>query len=374
MSWAFQPLLPATKLLEDTPPSVVLNSPADTANTGDLTPTLNFTGTDAQSDEVEYNVQVHTDSAFRGSPSITNLTSGESTSGATSYATASISATANQLVLLSASTRTGITADPNEPTASGGGLTWVVVGSTVYDDDSSSRRRITLFRALGASPSAGAITIDYAGQSQTEQEWSINQVSNVDTSGTNGSGAIVQSATNRATDSGGLVTSLTVTLPSTFEDTSNVAFGCFANADSSWTRDVGSGFTSLSDSTTALINGHLTEWKNSNDTTVDITFSSQSGVGGVAVEIKSSPPLIDAYSATDAGFTAGNPYPSGDATDYTVQSDLTASTTYYWRVRAIDPAGSNSYGAWASTRSFTATEPGGSTTFAGYIHGGNGWY
>lgn len=215
----------------------------------------------------------------------TNLTSGESTSGASSYATASITATANQLVLLSCSTRTGISTDPNQPTASGGGLTWVVVNSTVYDDDSASRRRITLFRALGASPSAGAITIDYAGQAQTEQEWSINQFSGVDTSGTNGSGAIVQSATARATDSGGLVTSLTVTL-SAFGSSNNATFGCFANADSSWTRSVGSGFTSLSDSTTAGINGHLTEWKSTNDTSVDITFSSQSGVGGVAVEIK----------------------------------------------------------------------------------------
>ena len=72
-------------------------------------------------------------------------------------------------------------------------------------------------------------------------------------------------------------------------------------------------------------------------------------------------PLIDALSTTDAGFTAGHPFASGAATDYTVQSDLTASTTYYWRARAIDPAGSNSYGAWSSTRSFAATAPAGSS-------------
>jgi hypothetical protein len=32
---------------------------------------------------------------------------------------------------------------------------------------------------------------------------------------------------------------------------------------------------------------------------------------------------------------------------------LANSTTYYWRGRAIDPSGSNTYGAWSSTRSFT---------------------
>ena len=56
-----------------------------------------------------------------------------------------------------------------------------------------------------------------------------------------------------------------------------------------------------------------------------------------------------------------DPFASAQAVDYTVQSDLTASTTYYWRVRAIDPAGSNTYGDWSSTRSFTATAGGGTS-------------
>lgn len=34
---------------------------------------------------------------------------------------------------------------------------------------------------------------------------------------------------------------------------------------------------------------------------------------------------------------------------------LTNSTTYYWRVRGKDPSGSDIYGAWSSTRSFTVT-------------------
>ena len=68
--------------------------------------------------------------------------------------------------------------------------------------------------------------------------------------------------------------------------------------------------------------------------------------------------ILDALSSTDAGFTAGHPFTSGAAKDYTVQSALSSSTTYYWRVRAIDPSGTNTWGGWATTRSFT-TESGG---------------
>jgi len=235
---------------------------------------------------------------------ITNLTSGESTSGASSYATGSITATANQLVLLSCSTRTGISADPNTPTASGGGLTWVLVATDVYDNDSSSRRRLTLFRAMGPSPSAGAITIDYAGQAQTEQEWSINQCSGVDTSGANGAGAVVQSATNHILDSGSAGTSLSVTLAA-FASTANATFGAFANEDSSWTPVVGSGFTALTDANTAGINGHFTEWKATNDTGVDITFGSQTGIAGIAIEIRAEVIMFDtarSFMTTNTSF------------------------------------------------------------------------
>jgi hypothetical protein len=72
---------------------------------------------------------------------------------------------------------------------------------------------------------------------------------------------------------------------------------------------------------------------------------------------------INALSETpDAGFANvttpadTHPFNSGDKCDYDVQSALTASTTYYWRVRGKDPAGSNTYGAWSTpTRSFTVS-------------------
>ena len=78
-------------------------------------------------------------------------------------------------------------------------------------------------------------------------------------------------------------------------------------------------------------------------------------------------PLLNKLSVTpDATFTDvtngahTHPFPSAEQVKYTVQAGntLTGSTTYYWRVAATDPAGSNIYGAWSATWSFTVTASG----------------
>ena len=69
--------------------------------------------------------------------------------------------------------------------------------------------------------------------------------------------------------------------------------------------------------------------------------------------------VLDKFSTSDAGFanpdTGGDTHPfnSGENIQYTVQSPLTAGS-FTWRVRGADPLG---YGAWSSTRSFTAAAP-----------------
>ena len=129
------------------------------------------------------------------------LTSAISDTDATSTTTASITPTANALVLLYAFSNKATT--PDTPTATGNGLTWVQVATVTV-----GTHRITCFRAMGASPSAGAVTIDWVN-TQLARGHVIEQWTGVDTSGTNGSGALVQSATN---SSGPDVTSLTVSL------------------------------------------------------------------------------------------------------------------------------------------------------------------
>lgn len=214
-----------------------------------------------------------------------NLTSGNATTALqTSATTASVSPASNNLELLTVVNETLISVDPNEPTITGNGLTWVKVGTTVFDNGGVDRKRITVFRAMGSSPSSGAITIDFAGQVQAWIQWALDEFSGIDTSGTNGSGAIVQSAVNQDT---GAVSSLTVTLGA-FSSASNATYGAFAASGYAFTE--GSGFTRLyryPDSTGSDDLSSITEWKSTNDTSVDASIGGDtSEMGGIAAEIK----------------------------------------------------------------------------------------
>lgn len=216
--------------------------------------------------------------------SITNLTQGLDTDGNSTATTASITPSSNNLILLTVISRTAISTDPNQPTATGNSLTYVVEKTTVYDTTSSSRRRITTFRALGSAPTAGTIAIDFGGQNQTDVLWFIDQVSGIDTSGANGAGAIVQSVANQVTTI--TTNSLTVTLAA-FGSTANATYGAFADSGFTWTE--GSGFTRLAryPNSDALDNlSGMTEWKTTNDTSVDGTTTNNSELGGIALELK----------------------------------------------------------------------------------------
>ncbi len=76
-------------------------------------------------------------------------------------------------------------------------------------------------------------------------------------------------------------------------------------------------------------------------------------------------PLVSRVSGTDAGFVNTvnggdtDPFTSGQKVNYTVQAGdaLTNVSTYYYRARAKDPSGGNAYGVWSTTRSFTLAVP-----------------
>lgn len=69
-------------------------------------------------------------------------------------------------------------------------------------------------------------------------------------------------------------------------------------------------------------------------------------------------PLIDVTTGVDSGFSNldtpadTSPYLPANKIRYTLASDYTRGTTYYWRVRGKDPAGSNSWGEWTASSSF----------------------
>ena len=144
----------------------------------------------------------------------------------------------------------------------------------------SNTKRLTVYRAMGASPSTGTIVITFAN-ALNGCNWSVLDVSGVDTTGTNGSGAIVQAVTGSNASAG---TSLSITLAA-FGSASNATFGTFAT-DISGNITPGTGFTEIGEASTAspvlTINS---QYQLANDTTVDASFAS-ARAGGIAIEIK----------------------------------------------------------------------------------------
>lgn len=205
------------------------------------------------------------------------LTSGGSASVAASFNTASISPSANKLLLLAVSS--GTVSGPNEPTCSGAGMTWTKVAT--FLDASNGYRRITIFRSVNATPSTGAVTISFGGQNQDVCLWSITEFTGAAITGTNASDAIVQTATGETNTTG---TGLTVTLGA-FSNTENATFGYIRNNVNASAYTQGTGFSELAE-VQVTNSGAETEFKETNDTSVDWSWSSTGGnFTAIAVEI-----------------------------------------------------------------------------------------
>lgn len=189
------------------------------------------------------------------------------------HTTASITPTANNLVL--AFIRVGddaITVD----SVTGNSLTWVQVLAAQEPGGNG----IFVYRALGASPTAGAVTINLSASAVAA--WSIVEVSGIKTSGTNGSDAVVQavSAVNASTNS------LTATLAA-FSSADNATIGCFYYASgTARTLSVGTGFSVLGNVTDTGIGGIISEYKRATDTTVDASCDGTATyMMGAAIEL-----------------------------------------------------------------------------------------
>lgn len=219
----------------------------------------------------------------------TTLTSGSDATGVTSKSTASVTLTTNRFYLLTVTTRTDAN-DPNHATATSTGAIWVEVNSNNYDN-TGSQKRTTVLRTMVSSNQTGAITIDFAGQTQSDVVWTLDEFTGMDTTGSNGSGAVVQSAVNQ--DTSGTGTTLTTTLAS-FSSTNNATWCACSIGNGTGTSTAGTGFSKVSENNTASNLRLMTEFKNTNDTTADYTSSASCELGGIAIEIKSAPIAFDA--------------------------------------------------------------------------------
>lgn len=124
----------------------------------------------------------------------TLISAGYSGTDASAYATGNGSPTEDFLQLLEVATSRA-TSDPSVPTSvTGCGLTWELEETVLYRQGTASNYRVSVYRALG-TPSGlpDAVDVDFGGETQTSCALIWLEVPDVDTGGTNGSGALVQS-------------------------------------------------------------------------------------------------------------------------------------------------------------------------------------
>lgn len=218
--------------------------------------------------------------------STTLLTSGSSGTDAASYTTASVTPTANRLQLLAVEVARYTAGPPGAWTVTGNGLTWVEVARVGIETNGANyNASLSLFRAMGPAPTAGAITINLNGTTAVSCAWSLVECAGVDTSGTNGSGAIVQAASANVNAN----TALTVTLGA-FSSVNNATFACFGASDAAGTPrtyTAGTGFTEIAD-TGVQYSSVTSMFRADNDTTANTTTSASTNIAGIAVELKAS--------------------------------------------------------------------------------------
>lgn len=228
----------------------------------------------------------------------THLTTASSSVNGKVFTTLSVTPGGNKLVTLAviSEINSGVV---DAPAVAGNGLTWVEIANVAYATIAAQTARLAFFRAMGASPSSGTIVITFPA-TVAAVIWSVFEFDGVDTSGSNGSGAVVQSATNRVDSASSLI----VTLAS-FGNSNNGACGCFATSTNN-TGTEGTGFSLIAQDTETSPSIMLgTEWRNDNDTSVDMSFSSSNRIGGIAFEIKAAAAGRVMSSLVNAGGLAG---------------------------------------------------------------------
>lgn len=210
----------------------------------------------------------------------THLTdSPQDTGGNSTFTTASITPPAGQLIVITIAEDMA-SGTQAQPSVSGCGLTWDLIGTKV--NVSNTSQRISMFRARGI-PTAGALTIN-CGSTITSLMYSVDAFQYVDRSGSNGSGAVPQFVS----DSQGSADPMSSTLTfAAFGNANNATFCAWIGPDGETTP---SGFSLVFSRSQDLgpDNNFRVFFKNSSSSTV--TTTSTGGGANVAtgcgIEIK----------------------------------------------------------------------------------------
>lgn len=213
---------------------------------------------------VRQGVNVDVGGGGPAAPTATVLTEGGSTTDGASIATASITPAANRVVFAAVSAFSAVSLQ--EPTATGNGLTWAVVATVNVD----ANRKLTVFRAEGATPSAGAITFDFGGVTQTSFIWSVVQY---DVAGPEAQSKTAQVASG---------TSIAVTLDNPLDSAASRTLAFVTSASTVVTPDAD--FAQLSERAIGTNAQRLLAQHATNQLTCTSTSATQA-LGAVAVEV-----------------------------------------------------------------------------------------
>ena len=209
------------------------------------------------------------------------------------YTTATIAPAANALITV-AVLGYNSSSTPPIPTLSGGGMaSWDVVASITFDTGTLPRRRLTVFRALSATPTNGALTIT-SSKTLSNAQWIVSQWDGVDQSGVNGAGAIGQAGSTRGEAASGLTVPLIA-----FENPGNAAYGAFGVRSKVVSVTPGAGFMEISEqpSGESALGDLEAEWAVSLNT-IAATWTNLNA-GALGIEIKAAATGLDPVAAVD---------------------------------------------------------------------------
>lgn len=225
---------------------------------------------------------------------------------------------ANELCFVTVSCRGGNTPAVYATSVTGNGLTWVKVAEK---DDTQGAVNESLWRAMGASPSAGNVTVNFSvvpnSMSIQRHRWS-----GTDTTGTDGSGAIgaIATAGTGATDTA------TITLPLVTTRNNSWVFGFGTGRGAVWTK--AAAFTNILVNQTASSAGNIVrsntqyEVVATSGTTSNADWSLASANDWVAMAVEILAPGGTAYNQS----VGGSVTPAGELTKRTSKA-LAGSNT-----------------------------------------------
>ena len=216
---------------------------------------------------------------------VASLLHAASTTDATDYTTASITPTANRLVVACYSVRRGDSTEPVDPTdVTGNGLTYTQITSHYYTTTGTVRRKQWVFAAdSGGSPSAGGITFNHPSGTHLHGTWGIYEVNGSDVA--SGVAQCFIGIVKSTIDTTGSSVSLTLAAASNAD---NRPFHYHNHGGDALTTPRAS-WTEIGDATTGENHTHETQWRSDAfETAASASWTGTYPIGSIAWEMKAA--------------------------------------------------------------------------------------